>query len=149
MLDEAFVRSLLAEHPAYSPEHVVFVLERDNLTYVGWHATESVRNMRDGSYLDLQLDHLHCYILGIGLEPRWRGLGLGEKLYRIAERIGEHFGCGIAAMQASGKTYSGELRVYYVERKLGYRIFGMTAHKALKPTDEAVKALAKKYGRTT
>ena len=76
-------------------------------------------NHRGKTHLSLQFQEDTCFIVGIGLEPRYRGAGLGEELYGIAEQIAQQCGCRRIVMHPSGEAITGKTRKEYT-MKLGY-----------------------------
>ena len=122
ILTEEDVRHVLKRFPLYHAGHKVIV---NSIKLIPDAVTVSYRtnngDHRGTTHLSLQFQDDTCYIVGIGLEPCYRGLGLGEELYRISKNIARQAGSGKIVMTPSGTTATGETRSDYLKRKLGYR----------------------------
>ncbi len=118
---ETDVRGALKRFPFYHAGHNVTIakteLVPDAIT-VSYRTAKG--NHHNTTHLSLQVQGDICYIVGIGLEPLYRGTGLGEEFYGIAENIARQAGCKRVVMTPSGHTVTGEDRREYVKRKLGY-----------------------------
>lgn len=120
MISEDAVRRCLVRFPLYHGGHMVIVSQAG---IVPDAVTISYRT-KNGSHfgtthLSIQVEGCTCYIVGIGLDPQYRGVGLGEELYQIAENIAVRSGCTRVVTHGSGKTAKGDTRKNYLKRR-GY-----------------------------
>ena len=123
MITEVEVRDTLKRFPLYHTGHTVLVGPSPTklvpgAVFVSYRTTKGDHHGK--THLSLQFEGSTCYLVGIGLEPMYRGVGLGKELYGIAEKIARQVGSMKVVMTPSGKTSTGETRKDYV-KKLGYR----------------------------
>ena len=118
---EADVRDVLKRFPLYHPGHKVIISSTELIpgAIIVSYRTNN-RSHNETTHLSLQFQGDTCYIVGIGLDPCYRGAGLGEELYRISENIARQAGSSRVVMTPSGKTATEETRLNYVKRKFGY-----------------------------
>lgn len=116
-------RRLLRKHPAFV--HPLCSISVMDFGLRHWSLSAhserwSVQYPYEGSRLELEVKNDVAWILGIQIDDRLRGCGLGMQLYYNAETIAKTYGAKRIEMTASGVTIRGEARVDWVVRKLGY-----------------------------
>lgn len=132
---ERIVRDFLKYYPLYSRDQHVHALRIENgQLVIGWTADGRATHDRT-TYFDMHKIEGRLYLLHIEINEAHRGKGLGEMLYRIVEDIGIELGCDEIWQTPSGRTTTGESRMDYVVRKLGYSANGIEATKSLRGPD--------------
>jgi len=125
-ITEKITRQSLREvFPLYEERQVVDGICYKGKLLIGYRAREceDFDTVRE-THFDLNLVEKICYLLSLGLEERYRGMGLGYKLIQSVIDTAENLGCKRVRTQPSGNLVNvntGEkietVRDYLLKRK--------------------------------